>query len=73
VPAVGTNAEAVLAPHVFIGGREAAVRSARLAHDMVGVYRVTVQVPGGLSAGNLPVEIEQDGVVSNRASIAVGP
>ena len=73
VPPPGVTARVELMPTVTIGGRNATVRDAVLTPDVVGVYRIAVQVPAGLDAGNQDVEIEQNGVVSNRAVISVRP
>jgi uncharacterized protein (TIGR03437 family) len=72
VPPPGMNAQVQERLRLIIGGREAAVRSAALAPDAVGVYRVTIETPSGLPAGSHAVEIEQGGVVGNRASINLG-
>jgi uncharacterized protein (TIGR03437 family) len=72
VPPDNVSAQARISPRVIIGGREAALRSASLSRDMVGVYRVTVRVPSELPDGAAPLAIEQEGVVSNQMSIAVG-
>jgi uncharacterized protein (TIGR03437 family) len=58
---------------LHIGGRMATVRSAALAPDLIGFYRVVFTLPDGLPVGSHPVVIEQDGVRSNDAVISVGP
>jgi uncharacterized protein (TIGR03437 family) len=71
VPRSSVTAQVRSLPRVRIGGADALVRAAVLSHDLVGIYRVTVQIPAGLEAGNAAVEIEQEGAVSNQASIRV--
>jgi uncharacterized protein (TIGR03437 family) len=73
VPTTAVAGRVLMAPTVTIGGRTAAVRSAALAPDIVGVYRITVQVPTGLAPGGQMVEITQQGIASNRAVVSVGP
>jgi adhesin/invasin len=73
VPPPGATAQAAIPLRVTIGGRPAALRSASLSPELVGMYGVTIEIPAGLPAGPAPVEIEQDGTVSNRASIHVAP
>ena len=73
LPESGIPARARSLPRVTIGGQEAAVLDAALAHDIVGVYRVRVQVPAAMPPGRHEVEIEQQGVVGNRAAVTVAP
>jgi uncharacterized protein (TIGR03437 family) len=56
-----------------VGGREAAVSFAGLAPGLVGVYRVTIEVPGETAAGLHEVTIEQGGIVSNAVRLPVAP
>ncbi len=56
-----------------VDGREAAVSFAGLAPGLVGVYRVTIEVPAETSAGVHEVAIEQGGIVSNVVRLPVAP
>jgi uncharacterized protein (TIGR03437 family) len=59
-------------PAVIIGGIPAAVTSSGLSTDLVGVYRVDVQVPANAPAGQaVPVVLSVDGIPSNTVTIAV--
>ena len=73
VPSPGAIARVQVMPTATIGGREAPVRGAVLAPDIVGVYHITVQVPSGLAAGDQAVVIAQQGIASNQAAVSVGP
>ena len=72
-PAPGVNARVQSMPTATIGGQDAPVQDASLAPDIVGVYRVTVQVPSGLAAGDQAIVIAQQGIASNQAVVSVGP
>jgi uncharacterized protein (TIGR03437 family) len=72
VPGPGVTAQVRSLPRVRIGGAEAPVRAAVLSHELVGIYRVTIQVPPGLAPGDHAVELEQQGVASNQASPLIG-
>jgi uncharacterized protein (TIGR03437 family) len=73
VPPPGVTARVRQMPAVTIGGKDAPVQDAVLAPDIVGVYRIIIQVPSGLDAGSQAVVIQQQGVVSNQAGLTVGP
>jgi uncharacterized protein (TIGR03437 family) len=73
VPAPGVTARVRQMPAVTIGGKDAPVQDAVLAPDIVGVYRVTVQIPSGLDPGSQAVIIQQQGVASNQAALNVAP
>ena len=60
-------------PAVTIGGKDAPLQDAVLAPDIVGVYRITVQIPAGLDPGSQGVVIQQQGVVTNQAVLTVRP
>jgi uncharacterized protein (TIGR03437 family) len=60
-------------PTVSIGPAKATVTYSGLAPGFAGLYQVNVVVPGGLTAGNLPVVIATGGFSSNVAYLAVQP
>jgi len=63
---------ASLVPSVKIDGTEAAVVSAYLEPQSVGIYVVEVAIPEGVSTGNnIEVEIEVAGISSNTAYLSI--
>ncbi len=49
---------------VNIGGQPATVDFAGMAPGFVGLYQINVRVPAGIPAGEVPVEISVDGILS---------
>ena len=60
------------APAVTLGGKDAVVMSAMLAPGGVGLYKVVIQAPAELPAGDLPLVLTQEGVAANPVTVAVG-
>jgi len=60
------------APAVTLGGKDAVVVSAMLAPGGVGLYKVVIQAPPELPAGDLPLVLTQEGVAANLVTVAVG-
>jgi uncharacterized protein (TIGR03437 family) len=62
-----------ITPAVTLGGMEAQVVPAQLKPGEVGIYEVTLIVPEGLSAGDHPLVLTQQGVAANTVIVPVGP
>ena len=61
-----TSAQTMTMPTVLIGGMSAQVMSAGLSPQYVGVYQVSVVVPGGIATGSaVPVQIQAGGITSS--------
>ena len=61
-----TSAQTTSTPTVLIGGVGANVMSAGLSPQYVGMYQVTVVVPGGTATGSaVPVQIQAGGITSS--------
>jgi uncharacterized protein (TIGR03437 family) len=58
-------------PRVYVGGVEAEVWYSGHAPGYVGLYQVNAKVPAGLSAGSLPLVLNQNGKYSNIIYILV--
>jgi uncharacterized protein (TIGR03437 family) len=60
-----------IAPQVSIGGTNAKVLFAGLSPGSVGLYQIDVQIPTGVSTGNVPLVVTQAGVASNTVTVPV--
>lgn len=61
-------------PVVTIGGVPASVSFSGLAPGFVGLYQINAQIPAAIVTGpDIPIVLTIGGVVSNTATIAVGP
>jgi uncharacterized protein (TIGR03437 family) len=58
-------------PTITVGGQSAHVDFAGLTPGFAGLYQVDFAVPTTASAGNLPVVISQNGVVTNSTTLPV--
>jgi uncharacterized protein (TIGR03437 family) len=66
-PLAGANTPAT----VTVGGQPALVIFAGLSPGSVGLYQLILVVPAGLSSGDQPVVITQNGVAANAATLPV--
>lgn len=58
---------------VTIGGKTANVPYAGLAPQLAGLYQINVQIPTGLTAGDVPITIAGPDSYTSEATIAVTP
>jgi uncharacterized protein (TIGR03437 family) len=73
--AAGSSPVSMVTPTVTatIGGQAATVSSAALAPDFVGLWQVNIEVPMGVTQGDLPLVVSVDGQTSNSANVSVTP
>jgi uncharacterized protein (TIGR03437 family) len=71
----GSSPVSMVTPTVTatIGGQTATVSSAALAPDFVGLWQVNIEVPMGVTQGELPLVVSVDGQSSNSANVSVTP
>jgi uncharacterized protein (TIGR03437 family) len=71
----GSSPVSMVTPTVTatIGGQTATVSSAALAPDFVGLWQVNIEVPMGVTQGDLPLVVSVDGQSSNSAKVSVTP
>lgn len=70
---VSTASPTLSTPTVAIGGIQAQVLFTGLVTQFVGVYQLNVKVPATVPFGNAAITVAISGVVSNAATIAIGP
>jgi uncharacterized protein (TIGR03437 family) len=59
-------------PVVTVGGTQAQVISSVLTTGTAGLYQITIQLPGNLPAGAVPIQASIGGVQTQAASLFVG-
>lgn len=66
-----TLSPTLVSPQVFIGGFTAAVSFSGLTPGYIGLYQINVEVPGGVPAGAVDVNVKSNGVTSNTVKLPV--
>jgi uncharacterized protein (TIGR03437 family) len=72
VTPVSPLSNVVLQPVVTVGGNASTVLFAGLTPGFVGLYQIDFQVPANAAAGELTVNVTQNGVAANPTLLPVG-
>ena len=59
-------------PTAALGDLAATVHSATLLPSFVGIYQVSIEVPASAPAGEIPLFLISNGVISNRVTVSIG-